>query len=64
MPPRMLSGCALLQVISKSHLDWQALQEAGFKDTDAVVFGPDATLSDAVYDAQLAVSTLLATVHA
>ena len=42
-----------MQVISESHLDWAALQEAGYKETDAVVFGPDPTLSDAVYDAQL-----------
>ena len=42
-----------MQVISKSHLDWEALQEAGYKDTDAVVFGPDPSLSDNMYDAQL-----------
>lgn len=57
------SWVALLQVISKSHLDWQALQEAGYKDTDAVVFGPDATLSDAVYDAQLVADMMVLQQH-
>jgi hypothetical protein len=35
------------------------MQEAGYKDTDAVVFGPNASLSDGVYDAQLVADVMV-----
>jgi hypothetical protein len=50
---RMLTGGHEIQVISSGHLDEAALIEAGWKDADAVVFGPDPSLLDSVYDAQL-----------
>jgi hypothetical protein len=43
----------LVQVLSTKHLDSAALLEAGWKDVDAVVFGPNPSLSDSFYDAQL-----------
>lgn len=41
------------QVISSSHVDFESLCDAGWKQVDAVVFGPDLGLSDSVFDAQL-----------
>lgn len=43
----------MFKVVSKSHMDRDALHKAGWNNCNAIVYGLNGALADSVYDSQL-----------